>query len=82
MYGLHGELGVVWFILSKLTENHLRRCAAEKGEDAKDCQKYARYYRSLCPGEWVRICITRPSNLPLSWPFKVSFYLSVPFDIE
>jgi hypothetical protein len=29
------------------------RCAAEKGEDAKECQKYAKYYRSLCPAEWV-----------------------------
>jgi cytochrome c oxidase subunit 6b len=33
--------------------NEFHKCAAEKGEDAKDCQKYARYYRSLCPGEWV-----------------------------
>ncbi|KAG0583926.1 hypothetical protein KC19_3G172300 [Ceratodon purpureus] len=35
--------------------NEFHKCAAEKGEDAKECQKYARYYRSLCPGEWVRI---------------------------
>ncbi|KAG0583928.1 hypothetical protein M758_3G175800 [Ceratodon purpureus] len=33
--------------------NEFHKCAAEKGEDAKECQKYARYYRSLCPGEWV-----------------------------
>ncbi|KAG0471628.1 hypothetical protein HPP92_016174 [Vanilla planifolia] len=28
------------------------RCIAAKG-DAADCQKYARYYRSLCPDEWI-----------------------------
>lgn len=33
--------------------NEYHKCAAEKGEDAKECQKYARYYRSLCPGEWI-----------------------------
>ncbi|WOL18518.1 hypothetical protein Cni_G27315 [Canna indica] len=29
------------------------RCVAAKGEDAPDCNKFAKYYRSLCPGEWV-----------------------------
>ncbi|CAI0400072.1 unnamed protein product [Linum tenue] len=29
------------------------RCVAAKGEDAQDCQKFAKYYRSLCPSEWV-----------------------------
>uniref|UniRef100_A0A0E0KEJ9 Cytochrome c oxidase subunit 6b n=1 Tax=Oryza punctata TaxID=4537 RepID=A0A0E0KEJ9_ORYPU len=29
------------------------RCVAAKGEDAPECDKFARYYRSLCPGEWV-----------------------------
>jgi hypothetical protein len=24
-----------------------------KGDDAGDCDKFAKYYRSLCPGEWV-----------------------------
>ncbi|KAF8411421.1 hypothetical protein HHK36_003970 [Tetracentron sinense] len=28
------------------------RCIAAKGEDATECDKFARYYRSLCPGEW------------------------------
>jgi hypothetical protein len=26
-----------------------------KGDDAGDCEKFAKYYRSLCPGEWVSI---------------------------
>jgi hypothetical protein len=30
------------------------RCASEKGDDARECKKYAKYYRSLCPGDWVR----------------------------
>ncbi|WOG91570.1 hypothetical protein DCAR_0310819 [Daucus carota subsp. sativus] len=29
------------------------RCIAAKGEDAPECDKFAKYYRSLCPGEWV-----------------------------
>uniref|UniRef100_A0ACD5UL65 Uncharacterized protein n=1 Tax=Avena sativa TaxID=4498 RepID=A0ACD5UL65_AVESA len=29
------------------------RCIAAKGEDAPECGKFAKYYRSLCPGEWV-----------------------------
>ncbi|CAM6022722.1 unnamed protein product [Sphagnum balticum] len=33
--------------------NEFHKCAAEKGEDANECQKYAKYYRSLCPAEWI-----------------------------
>ncbi|XP_019153125.1 PREDICTED: cytochrome c oxidase subunit 6b-1-like [Ipomoea nil] len=29
------------------------RCIAAKGEDASECDKFAKYYRSLCPGEWI-----------------------------
>ncbi|MGD7340694.1 cytochrome c oxidase subunit 6B family protein, partial [Ralstonia pseudosolanacearum] len=29
------------------------RCIAAKGDDAPECNKFAKYYRSLCPGEWV-----------------------------
>ncbi|CAA2975157.1 cytochrome c oxidase subunit 6b-1-like [Olea europaea subsp. europaea] len=29
------------------------RCVAAKGEDAPECNKFAKYYRSLCPGEWI-----------------------------
>lgn len=29
------------------------RCIAAKGDDAPECEKFAKYYRSLCPGEWV-----------------------------
>ncbi|KAF4388437.1 hypothetical protein CsatB_008113 [Cannabis sativa] len=29
------------------------RCVAAKGEDAPECDKFQKYYRSLCPGEWV-----------------------------
>ncbi|KAL9255241.1 Cytochrome c oxidase subunit 6b-1-like protein [Drosera capensis] len=30
------------------------RCIAAKGEDAPECNRFAKYYRSLCPGEWYR----------------------------
>lgn len=29
------------------------RCIQAKGEEAEECNKYAKYYRSLCPNEWV-----------------------------
>ncbi|CAL5016125.1 unnamed protein product [Urochloa decumbens] len=31
------------------------RCVNEKakGDETADCEKFAKYYRSLCPGEWV-----------------------------
>ncbi|KAE8715406.1 Cytochrome c oxidase subunit 6b-1 [Hibiscus syriacus] len=29
------------------------RCVAAKGEGAPDCDKFAKYYRALCPGEWI-----------------------------
>ncbi|KAJ0800201.1 putative cytochrome-c oxidase [Helianthus annuus] len=29
------------------------RCVAAKGDDASECEKFAKFYRSLCPGEWV-----------------------------
>ncbi|XP_021866341.1 cytochrome c oxidase subunit 6b-1 [Spinacia oleracea] len=29
------------------------RCTAAKGEDAPECDKFAKFYRSLCPGEWI-----------------------------
>ncbi|CAL4914717.1 unnamed protein product [Urochloa decumbens] len=32
---------------------YLIRCVAAKGDDASECDKFAKYYRSLCPGEWV-----------------------------
>ncbi|XWS23925.1 hypothetical protein CRYUN_Cryun28dG0057500 [Craigia yunnanensis] len=29
------------------------RCVAAKGEGAPECDKFAKYYRALCPGEWI-----------------------------
>ncbi|KAK2974011.1 hypothetical protein RJ640_028647, partial [Escallonia rubra] len=28
------------------------RCLAAKGEESGECERFAKYYRSLCPGEW------------------------------
>uniref|UniRef100_A0A0D9VM13 Cytochrome c oxidase subunit n=1 Tax=Leersia perrieri TaxID=77586 RepID=A0A0D9VM13_9ORYZ len=38
--------------------NQTKRCftcieAKGKGEESDDCTKYAKCYRSLCPGEWI-----------------------------
>ncbi|KAK4392669.1 Cytochrome c oxidase subunitb-2 [Sesamum angolense] len=38
----------------KLTSfTYVVRCVAAKGEESGDCNKFAKYYRSLCPGEWI-----------------------------
>ncbi|KAI3974649.1 hypothetical protein MKX01_029639 [Papaver californicum] len=29
------------------------RCIRAKGKDAPECEKFARYYRSLCASEWI-----------------------------
>ncbi|KAH7291365.1 hypothetical protein KP509_29G014100 [Ceratopteris richardii] len=38
---------------TKFVEYH--KCMRAKGDEApSECDKYARYYRSLCPTEWVQ----------------------------
>ncbi|CAL5434916.1 unnamed protein product [Camellia sinensis] len=34
------------------------RCLAAKGEESSECQRFAKYYRSLCPGEWIKEDVT------------------------
>lgn len=29
------------------------RCVAAKGEGAPECDKFAKYYRALCPSDWI-----------------------------
>ncbi|XP_020686007.1 cytochrome c oxidase subunit 6b-1 [Dendrobium catenatum] len=29
------------------------RCVTAKGDDTSECNKFAKYYRALCPGEWI-----------------------------
>ncbi|ERN07150.1 hypothetical protein AMTR_s00019p00135210 [Amborella trichopoda] len=31
------------------------KCMTAKGADSGECNKFAKYYRSLCPGEWSLI---------------------------
>ncbi|KAL5183038.1 Cytochrome c oxidase subunit 6b-3 [Glycine soja] len=31
------------------------RCLAAKGENSGECERFAKYYRSLCPGEWFHV---------------------------
>ena len=44
-------------LVSRVSSQHLPspryRCKAQQGEDAEECVKYAKYYRSVCPTEWV-----------------------------
>lgn len=35
----------------------VHRCVAEKGEDSTDCAYHKRFYRSICPDEWVRVVV-------------------------
>ncbi|XP_073118063.1 uncharacterized protein [Elaeis guineensis] len=45
------------------------KCLNAKGEDASECQKFARYYRSLCPMEWHLKKTTRyvRSSVDICW---------------
>ncbi|KAM0943375.1 putative cytochrome-c oxidase [Dioscorea sansibarensis] len=29
------------------------KCVNAKADDSGECEKFAKYYRSLCPGEWI-----------------------------
>ena len=43
-----------------LSFNVCLRCLAAKGEDSGECEKFAKYYRSICPGEWVSSMVYIP----------------------
>ncbi|KAI3996587.1 hypothetical protein MKX01_009419, partial [Papaver californicum] len=45
------------------------RCVASKGEEAGECEKFAKYYRSLCPGEWVDKWNEQRENGTFAGPF-------------
>nr|GMD54133.1 cytochrome C oxidase subunit 6B-1-like [Ipomoea batatas] len=47
------------------------RCIAAKGDSAPECDKFAKYYRSLCPGEWVLFC----TSSCLSHSFYFNYYV-------
>ncbi|WOL08014.1 cytochrome c oxidase subunit 6b-1-like [Canna indica] len=48
-------LGLTWFIISIKGQCFCLTGAyiAAKGEDAPECNKFAKYYCSLCPSKWV-----------------------------
>ena len=59
------------------------RCVAAKGEDASECDKFAKYYRSLCPGEWVCILPLNIVDYLLSARVFLSneiYFLTFPFE--
>jgi hypothetical protein len=43
----------VCFTFPKHLKFHETRCVSAKGDDTSECEKFAKYYRSLCPAEWV-----------------------------
>ena len=59
----------IYDFLFKIIKMHLSRCLAAKGDGASECQKFSKYYRSLCPGEWVcSISICMQGNLFVFYP--------------
>jgi len=36
---------------ARYLEYHM--CIQDKGEDAKECKKYFRFYHSICPSSWT-----------------------------
>jgi hypothetical protein len=56
------------------------RCVAAKGEGAPECDKFSKYYRSLCPGEWVCISCFHHFMYPLFLlPVAVSILVKLAF---
>ena len=47
---------VISFFFNLSIENF--RCVAAKGNESGACEKFAKYYRALCPGEWVSAIIS------------------------
>ncbi|GMP66352.1 hypothetical protein CsSME_00026744 [Camellia sinensis var. sinensis] len=43
------------------------RCLAAKGEESSECQRFAKYYRSLCLGEWLQNWKMNMTHLYFKW---------------
>ena len=41
-------------VLTVLSLASLLRCLSDKGEDSGECNASKRFYKSICPTEWVR----------------------------
>ncbi|MBA0746209.1 hypothetical protein Gogos_008748 [Gossypium gossypioides] len=52
------------------------RCVAAKGEDASECDKFAKFYRALCPGEWVHRSMERAKGERYFSRSSVKWYFS------
>uniref|UniRef100_A0A0E0CGV6 Uncharacterized protein n=1 Tax=Oryza meridionalis TaxID=40149 RepID=A0A0E0CGV6_9ORYZ len=48
------------------------RCVNAKGEATADCEKFAKYYRSLCPAEWVEKWNEQRENGTFAGPLQIS----------
>lgn len=55
-----------WYMIEDFI---IYRCVAAKGEGAPECDKFAKYYRALCPGDWV--CFIKTSRALITFMFAV-----------
>lgn len=51
------------------------RCVAAKGEGAPECEKFAKYYRSLCPSEWIERWNEQRENGTFPGPLQTAVVL-------
>ena len=57
------------------------RCTQAKGEGAPECEKFAKYYRSLCPSEWVCVFPTLMSGLSFMFHSLVLCLRELTYDL-
>ncbi|KAG6516292.1 hypothetical protein ZIOFF_026747 [Zingiber officinale] len=70
-----------WLIIDSCAVMVFDRCVTAKGEDAPECNKFAKYYRSLCPSEWVCDLFILFLELKLICPILYSLVLEKPFGL-
>ncbi|KAH0652189.1 hypothetical protein KY289_029867 [Solanum tuberosum] len=58
------------------------RCVAAKGDEAADCERFAKYYRALCPGEWTQVCYISLQGADRSKRRRKKFYCPTTSEIS
>ncbi|GMP66354.1 hypothetical protein CsSME_00026744 [Camellia sinensis var. sinensis] len=52
-------------------------CLAAKGEESSECQRFAKYYRSLCLGEWKDLGLDSLDTVEIVKALEEEFKLEI-----